>query len=302
LSGLSGASQVVWMPNQDGLAVSMAQTVSLVSVARPPANQAGRPQALQPQTVSAAVAPNLLAGAQNSPVLAWVNQQTEVQVWRQGEGRPPETVGGGDQPVTGLAVSDDGNRVAYITYDGRLHVMRIDAAADIQSLGTPAPAPTWLTNLSFSPDGKQIGGTAPAGFSVYILDANSGEVLRELDWTDSPTPALYGAFFSHDWQRLAWVSQGLVQIMDVTTGKKGVQLSHADAVTALAWSPDSTQAATASAMMQEGDLSPSVQVWDVRTGELLRAMALGAPVQSMAYALDGRLAVLDTAGNVQIFP
>jgi WD40 repeat protein len=286
------------------VALAGEESVSLVQPAAVPSgqDQALRPQAVQAQALDQAKSPSLLSSAQQQPVLAWVSNDKDVTVWNQAAGAP-QPVGQNDQPVTGLAVSPDGGRVAYVTYDGRLVIepAAADAGPGAQAIPQTFQAPTWLTNLSFSPDGKLIGGTDPASFTVYVLDAASGQTVRRYDWADSPTPALYGAFFAPGWQRLAWVSQGVVQVMDVSSGQLGALLNHADAVTALAWSPDALRIATASAVQQGGSLSPAVLIWDARTGELLRTIPLTSAVQSLSYAADGRLAVLDSAGNLQVF-
>ncbi len=70
--------------------------------------------------------------------------------------------------------------------------------------------------------------------------------VKRLEWTEAVHPSLLGAFFSPDWKKLAWVSQSVVQFMDVATGKTTVLLSHEDAVGAVAWAPDSTMFATSS--------------------------------------------------------
>ena len=54
-------------------------------------------------------------------------------------------------------------------------------------------------------------------------------MLKQLEWTEAVNPSLSGAFFSPDWKKLAWVSQSVVQFMDVTTGKTTTLLSHEDA-------------------------------------------------------------------------
>jgi WD40 repeat protein len=300
----AGARQVLWLPGGQSLALAKEQSVALVQPAAPVPQAQDQPQPapVQAQALSQAQSPALLAAAQTQPVLAWVSADTDVVVWNQASGQP-QPAGQSGAPVTGLAVSPDGARLAYVTYDGTL-VVQSAALLDAGAQAAPASfkAPTWLTNLSFSPDGKLIGGTDPAGFTVYILDAATGQTLRTLDWSASPTPALYGAFFSPDWQRIAWVSQGVVQVMDVATGRLGALLSHSDAVTAVAWSPDGMRLATASAAQAGGSPSPAVLVWDARTGDLLRTLPLASAAQSLSYSADGRLAVLDSSGNIQVFP
>jgi WD40 repeat protein len=162
--------------------------------------------------------------------------------------------------------------------------------------------PHWLTSLSFSPDGKLVGGTDQANFTVYVLDAATGQVQRRLEWMDSPTGSLYFALFSPEWNRVAWVAQASVQIMDASDGTTGPLLSHEEAVSAAAWSPTGNRLATASAATVEGNLIPAVLVWDAQNGVVLATWPQAAPVKSLAFSPDGRqVAVLDTNGNLRVW-
>ena len=287
------ATEFVWLPDgggvilasQDGLAVYASATEAAPSDASPGLG------------ALAAESPTMLSVARNQDVLAWVSGEHVVTAWKPGDAQP-RIMDATESPVTGLAVSDQGRELAYSTYDGALLVREMDGEATAQIW----QAPSWLTNLAYSSDGKLLGGTDLANFTVYIFDVSNGEVNSKLHWSDSASPALYGAYFSPDWRYLAWVARGVVQIMDIASGELGVQMGHEDFISAMAWAPNGRLLATAAAGSVGGEFVPLVIVWDVMDGRPVHTLVQQAAVQSLAFSPDGRqLAVLDITGHLQMW-
>jgi WD40 repeat protein len=159
----------------------------------------------------------------------------------------------------------------------------------------------WLSDLSFSSDGRYLAGVDASSLTATIY-TRDGQLVKQLKWTDAVNPSLFGAFFSPDWKKLAWVSQGAVQFMDVGTGKTTVLLNHEDAVSSIAWAPNSLLFATSSTITQGGEITAAVLVWDSNTGKLLYTYPQTSPVQSISFAPDNlNLAVLDVDGQLHIW-
>jgi WD40 repeat protein len=262
-----------------------------------------RPQSLATVQPQPRAEPGLLTGAQSAPVIAWVGGAGQVfalDVSAPGASAP-ELQAESQAPITGLAVSSDGSRMAYATYDSQLTILPRGAGAAAQATQT-FPAPAWLTSLSFSPDGDLLGGVDPPNFTVYLLETAGGRPRRTLEWVDSPTASLYFVAFSPDWSRLAWVSQTAVQIMEIETGAAGPLLNHEDHVGAAVWAPDGRRLATAAAATLGGSQSPAVLIWDGESGELLQTLPQAAAVKSLAFSPDGtQVAVLDSRGDLKIW-
>jgi WD40 repeat protein len=240
----------------------------------------------------------ILTASADQRALAWANQQNDIRLVNIPQPSQSYTITSTGGPVTSLAFAPSGSQLASANYENQLKLW--DTANG--QISKNWDLPYWLSNLSYSPDGTQIGGADLPNFSVHILDAASGKEIKSLTWSESASPALYGAYFSPDWKTIAWVARGTVQLMSVENGKLGPLLSHEDAVNAVAWSPNSTLLATATAATVDGNFVPVVEVWSADSGKTLNTLVLSNPAIQIAFSPDGkRLATLDSNGTLQFW-
>ena len=276
-----------WLSGQPGmLAISMESSVVVFGIDAPA-------ELLQIETVD----PSLLTVSPVQKNVAWVSQGDTIYMWNMAEAQTPYTLQS-ETAVTSLAFSPAGGNLAAANFGGDLQV--VDAASG--QIMMDWELPNWLANLSYSPDGKMLGGVDQPNFTVYILDAANGQVLRKLYWDQTTIPDLYGAYFSADWRQIAWVARGTVQMMDVNSAALGVALQHEDSVSAIAWSPDGSLLATACAATVDGNFAPTVQIWDPMSGQRLGLLVQPQPVQKLSFSENGEeLGVLYRDGTMQIW-
>jgi WD40 repeat protein len=241
--------------------------------------------------------PTLLTSSLDGMNLAWISSGNTVVYWT--TTKPESSVKNetGASPITGLTLNPDNTDLAYSTLTGEIIVWNNDS----QSVVKQWQLPSWQSDLSFSPDGERLAGVTPSEFTATIF-TRDGQVIKKLEWTEAVNSSLFGAFFSPNWAKIAWVSQGAVQLMDVETGNNTFLLSHQDAVGAFAWAPDSNMIATSSILHQDGSITPVVFVWDANSGKILFSFPQTSPVQSISFAPDMKsLAILDVSGQVHIW-
>ena len=289
-----GTSGFTWLPHNEGAALVDQDGVILLKAIQPGTGAQSATTDVT-QTISSTV-PSMLVASSEAERIAWVSEVNTINSLDVSSTTGNPSVIQTTSPVTGLALNSTGDKVAYGTFDGKTFVQPLGASSDVKTW----EAPNWLSNLSFSPDGGQVAGADLANFMLFFMDANTGKIVNQLEWSGSVTPALYGVYLSPDWQEAAWVAQTAVQIMNVKDGSTGPLLLHQDSVKSVTWSPDGRLLATGAATQIGDRLEPAVMVWDASNGELLNTLAQEVAVQSVAFSPDGRqLAILDTNGNLK---
>jgi len=287
-------SLLTWLP-EGGLAG--ATTNALVFLGQPAAKIPGAPAALRQVGAAALNVEPLALAAAPQDYLAWSSAEPAVHVWsvrQQQELYRLEQAGG---PTTSLVFDRSSEQLAAADSAGGINIWNAADGKALQSWKSSG----WLTNLSYSPDGQMLGGVNLGEFSVYIYNVRSGELLITLQWVESASPALYGAYFAPDWSQIAWAARAEVQLMRLPDGALGALLSHEDFVSALAWAPDAQLLATAAAATVDGSFTPAIFLWEAQTGELVRLISVPEAVTSLAFSPDGTaLAYLTASGGINI--
>jgi hypothetical protein len=293
-SPIQSATGFVWVPGKNEVLLTTENEVQAISLSPSLA-----PSDLMPGTgYFPADNPSLLSVAREKAIVSWADDERLISVWQASPNPQISTLDQSDSPITGMALSPQGDQLAFSDYD---HQMEIWDIVDKQRLDS-WQVPSWLVNLSYSPDENQIGGVDLANFIVYIFNSETGEVERTLQWSESASPALYGVFFSPDWRYLAWVARNSVQIMSLESGDLGPQLIHEDFVNAVSWSPDSSLLAVGAAGTVDGAFVPEIVIWDIQTGQPVETRGEQASIVSLSFSPDGgQLGILNSSGVFQIW-
>lgn len=180
--------------------------------------------------------------------------------------------------VTAVTLSDDGKWLATATSgpSGSLRIRDIDANEPYGKLdGQKLP---YLTDISFSPNGKYLATTDSYG-TLSVWDVVSGKRQFEQNHDDE----IVRVRFSPDGEAIATGSLDYTaRIWDARTGDQRRRLSgHTNSVLGLAFSPDGNRIATAS-----GDTT--VKIYDVESGrDLFTIRGSSSPVESVSFSPDG---------------
>lgn len=232
-----------------------------------------------------------LSSAQHRDVIAWALRTQEIYTLDARAEGEPNLLERAPATLTSLTLSDQGEVLAYATIENKVIVWDLlnRKKALVKDL------PFWVAHLAISPQDDVLAGVNPPDFSLYFFDIQSGEELRRLQWTNTASPQLNGAFLSPHWKMIAWVARATVALMQVETEQILATLIHEDYVNAIAWSPDGTLIATASAGEIGGEFTPLVTIWNARDGQALHQLTFRSPVVQVKFNVDGTMLMVLTA-------
>jgi WD40 repeat protein/serine/threonine protein kinase len=212
---------------------------------------------------------------------AW---RAEVNIWDAQTGQLVLTLEGHTYPVTSVAFSPDGKRLASASRDETVKVWDAQTGQLIRSLQAHA-GEVW--SVAFSPDGKHLLSGSEDG-TVRVWDALTG---RETLSLQGHTGRVLSVAFSPDGKRLLSGSRdrdrpgnrGEIKVWDARTGHETLSLvAHTGGVHSVAFSPDGKHLASA------GN-DKTLKVWDAQaTQENLTLKAHTGGVHSVAFSPDGK--------------
>ena len=242
--------------------------------------------------------PNHVVISPQNNSIAWISSETDISILAlNGNKYSPITLSS-ENPVTSIAYSASGDRLAFSTYACELSIYNLSE----KKLVSQWEAPEWLTNITYSPDGTLIAGASLSGLKIIVIEVKTGEVKRIYNWDDSVYSSLYGAYISPSWRKIAWVSKNVVQIMDMENDKLGPLLRHKDFISEFAWSPDGQLVASSSVAEISGELVPYVYIWDVERGMKIKELFQEALVRDLFFSTDAsQIAVFNSNGNLNIW-
>jgi len=239
-----------------------------------------------------------------------------VKIWRASCGSLERTLVGHSDWVAAVDWSSS-NGLASGSFDRAVRVWDPDSGELRQLLQDRAR----IVTLAWAPDGYRIAAGLAESQSnwISIWDTNSGELLMSLEGHDDWISAVAWSSANNI------ASASLDQTLRQWDGTTGAQISNFEANTGLiymvCWSPDRSQFASVTVegeiviwdpatarviramrspyagyslawskvdpILAVGMLGP-IQIWNWRTGELLRTLDTGTRVNSIAFSTDAR--------------
>lgn len=187
-----------------------------------------------------------------------------------------------------LAISPNGQLIAL--GDARANWRTVYDSTDLDNPLYKLPKITWSSDPVFSSDGQKIAKFTDINTTI-VSKAESGELLHTLSTGGHST----GLAFAPDNKMLAvGTRDGKVQLWDSASSELVNTLNGQtdNIVVSLAYSPDGQILATGmkDAQMPTGALTPTIWLWEVKTGKLLKTIeGYQANIVYLAFSPDGAL-------------
>jgi WD40 repeat protein len=232
---------------------------------------------------------NLVLSADGSKLVSAEKWANRIKIWNPTTGQNLDTyeiyvdTGYGKA----LAISPDGQLIAEGETRAGSAVYNI---ADLDKWVYQLPEGNGSFTPAFSPDSQKIASFSGVN-SITVSKAENGELLHTLE----TGPPGGGLVFSPDSQILAIGDQaGAIQFWDISTGTLLNILSSEtnNRVVSLAYSPNGRTLAAGmkDAQMPAGALTPTIWLWDVQSGKLLKTIeGYQANIIYLAFSPDGTL-------------
>jgi WD40 repeat protein len=204
----------------------------------------------------------LVAWTKDESFPVWVDlpgsksQDNAVKIWNVSDGKLVRTLKTGYRQVSGFAFSPDGGTLVVVSVGG---IYFYDPNTGQQK--RMIDRPSWGSGISFSPDGIWMC-TGSDGGSIRIWNVADGTLVRTF-------AGRLGFAFSPDWKKMASISSGTDDIIDlwnVSTGRVVRKMvGHTNGVLDVAFSADGNQ-------LVSDSYDNTVKVWDVSSGKQIRSL------------------------------
>ena len=220
-----------------------------------------------------------IASSSDGFTLASCRQNFDIRLWDMRSFVVTDTLSGGESRSgvwPKLAFSPDGRHLLRANMsDQVIDQWDVITRQLTQSMTIPGPECA-ARSLSYAGDGRSI---IVAGYSVVIMDAQSGAVIRIL--ADNERKLFQSAILNRDGSH-ALVSTGNgAEVWKVATGEREFQLNYTQATSAVALHPAGTLVALGGV---EG-----ISLWDLNTGSRLQEFSeQGGTFSALCFSSDGK--------------
>lgn len=223
------------------------------------------------------------------------SKDSTIRLWEVESGRELLRLEGKMKWVHAVAFSPDGRRALSCSDDRTLRLWDLETGKELSRVEGEGFAAGCVT---FSPDGRHaLAGmisTAGTPRTIRCWDLTNAEPVR---WLEGHRLPVWSTAFSPDGRlALSGGSDRTVRLWDVESGRELRRFEGSEGVVqSVAFAPDGRRALTGGGARWSDGWFPAsdyrMRLWDVESGRELQHFNHSEPVESVAFAPDGRWAL-----------
>ena len=231
--------------------------------------------------------PSTLAFSPSGDSLAVGTINGKLTLWDI-NGEQQATLSGHTDEIIGITFAEGADRLATLDISKQVYLWDLAQLipTTVIDLSAWPDAAARIETIRISPDGDKIAILSVDDIPILNLwDVSAGRSVRTIKW-EQPARPFYNFMLSPEWDMLAWIAGGTVQLMDVNSGAVGPTFTHEDALSEWRFSPDERTFVTRAAETIAGDFTGVVKLWDPISGKARHTLAHHDFVSAMAFSPD----------------
>ncbi len=230
-----------------------------------------------------------LAFSPDGTTIASGSTDNTIKIWNTASGKEIRTLKGylTDRFPGQVVFSPDGQYFAT-SISTKVTLWRMSGKFEVKEFSGNEKG---INSVAFSPDGRFIA-SGGSDKTIRLWDTRSGKQVRMMNvvYDKTKNGTLYAIaanlWFSPDGQYLAasiWDEENSVRIFEVSSGNEILRLrGHSRSVLCTALSPDGRYLAS-------GSSDKTIRIWDPRTGNELKRIAVNYMVFDLDFSKDGKI-------------
>lgn len=194
-----------------------------------------------------------------------------------------------------LDVSPDGKTYAITTNNEDLIIRNWESLTEII-----IPTEIFFMSAEFSPDGTKIIVTDTEKWEALLFDVESGAQVAKLTGFETAAP-VYNVHFGQSNDYAIWIARGTIQTSEIATNQLFPAIFHEDFILGFDLDAGGTYLVTSAAEMVNDEYSPTVFIYDFKSGVLIQKFNTQEPVYDIHFSPDSTKLIISLGNSISLY-